>query len=326
LTAVDRKTIPVISAQELGGEVHVACHDLCRPETCGDWIAEAEAKLGPIDVLINNAGVQVVGPTSSTDPARAEEAIRTDLLAPLRLTRAVLPAMLQRRAGTIVDVTSMVALAPTPGMTWYNAAKAGLAAASEALRGELRGTGVHGVTVYPGIIPTDLADKAIALYGHPKVLRWVPTGTTAGLAKRVRGDRPEAGARHLPRVVRDRPLVPGDHSLGDGPLLAAGTRGTAPASGDRIRRRLTCRRTCRPALRPPRRPHLRRRVPRGGARAGGQEARRPRRAHRGRGGGAREPGARRKGPANRTELTAAAVSLSRTLDPLSKAMPADWRR
>jgi len=80
----------------------------------------------------------------------------------------------------------MAALAPTPGMTHYNAAKGGLAAASEALRGELAGTGVHVVTVYPGIIAsTAMAQTAMAKYGPSRAISMFPTGTEETLAALV---------------------------------------------------------------------------------------------------------------------------------------------
>jgi short-subunit dehydrogenase len=110
--------------------------------------------------------------------------LRLNVFTPMRLTRAVLPAMLARRSGAIVDIASMAALAPTPGMHHYNAAKAGIAAASEALRGELRGTGVHVVTVYPGPVTTAMANASFEIYGND--MRWVPTGTAPELARRIR--------------------------------------------------------------------------------------------------------------------------------------------
>ena len=153
-----------------------------------DWLAGAEAALGPIDVLVNNAGVQIIDPTVDVAPEDGEALLRLDLMAPLRLTQAVLPAMLARGAGTIVDVASMAALAPTPGMFHYNAAKAGLAAASESLRGELRGTGVHVVTVYPGVIDTTaMARAGLAKFdASSRVLAWTPRGREDVLATLVR--------------------------------------------------------------------------------------------------------------------------------------------
>ena len=116
----------------------------------------------------------------------------------------------------------MAALAPTPGMYYYNASKAGMAAASEALRGELRGTGVHVVTVYPGIIETDMGKAGLASYHDSKLLALQPRGTTEELARlvvkaverkheRVIYPSTNALARHFPATTRwmmDR-LTPG---------------------------------------------------------------------------------------------------------------------
>jgi short-subunit dehydrogenase len=109
--------------------------------------------------------------------------------------------MIRRGAGTIVDIASMAALAPTPGMTHYNAAKGGLAAASEALRGELAGTGVHVVTVYPGIIAsTAMARTAMAKYGPSRAISMFPTGTEEVLAALVH----RAVRRRQARVIYPR--------------------------------------------------------------------------------------------------------------------------
>jgi short-subunit dehydrogenase len=173
-------------AQSVDVRAHVVTRDLTDVDAATDWLADAEEALGPIDVLVNNAGVQVVGETASIDVELGERSLRLNLFVPLRLTRTVLPSMVARGAGCIVDIASMAALAPTPGMTYYNAGKAGLAAASEALRGELRGSGVHVVTVYPGIIPdTDMGQNGLAAYHESTAVSMQPTGTTAGLADRV---------------------------------------------------------------------------------------------------------------------------------------------
>lgn len=171
-------------ASELGTKTHVVVKDLGDLPACADFLEGAEQALGPVDVLVNNAGVQIVAPADRVDVAQGENLLDVDLKAPLRLTRAVLPGMIARKSGTIVDVASMAALAPTPGMLYYNAAKAGLAAASEALRGELRGTGVHVVTVYPGIIAsTAMAKSALETYGASKWTGRMPTGTEEELAR-----------------------------------------------------------------------------------------------------------------------------------------------
>src|SRR5882757_5620064 len=73
--------------------------DLSNPDGAGAWIAEAEAALGPIDVLVNNAGVQIVEPTDTTSVERGEQLLRLNVFTPMRLTLAVLPGMLARGNG-----------------------------------------------------------------------------------------------------------------------------------------------------------------------------------------------------------------------------------
>src|SRR5262249_3961453 len=135
---------------QLGEHVRAQPADLADPAQASAWLGDAVAAFGEVDVLVNNAGVQIVARTEEIDVAAMRSLFEVDRLSPLALVQAVLPAMLRRRAGTIVNVTSVAGLAPTPGMTHYSAAKAGLAAASECLRGELRDTGINVVTVYPG--------------------------------------------------------------------------------------------------------------------------------------------------------------------------------
>lgn len=181
-----RKELLLALAAELPVKTHVVSQDLSDLPNATAFLGAAEDALGPVDVLVNNAGVQIVGPAATVDVALGEKLLDVDLKAPMRLTRAVLPGMLARKSGVIVDVASMAALAPTPGMFYYNAAKAGLAAASEALRGELRGTGVHVVTVYPGVIDsTAMAKAAIETYGDAKLISKLPVGTEEELARRT---------------------------------------------------------------------------------------------------------------------------------------------
>ena len=187
LTLVARRRDKLESlTQEVDVRCHVVQKDLSTPDNATDFLESAVDALGPVDVLCNNAGIQVIAPTSQVDVERGEMSLRVNLLTPIRLTRAVLPSMIERGHGAIIDIASMAAIAPTPCMTYYNASKAGLAGASEALRGELRGTGVHVVTVYPGIIPsTDMGEKGLASYEHSSMLSLQPTGTTEKLADLV---------------------------------------------------------------------------------------------------------------------------------------------
>jgi short-subunit dehydrogenase len=198
-------------ATSVGGRPQLFTVDLSDPARATGWLAPAEAGLGPIDVLVNNAGVQIVEPAEEQDPAALQAMLNVNLVVPLLLTRAVLPAMLARGSGTLVDVASLAGLAPTPGMWGYNATKGGLAAASESLRGELRGTGVHVVTVYPGPVDTAMARAGYAAYPPTLSTRILPQGTPAELARRVRSAVDLGSARVIyPRsyaIVRYFPTI-----------------------------------------------------------------------------------------------------------------------
>ncbi|MBI2372899.1 MAG: SDR family NAD(P)-dependent oxidoreductase [Deltaproteobacteria bacterium] len=214
LTLVARRTEQLSAiSKSLECESRVVTTDLSSSDGIEAILSEAEGALGPVDVLINNAGVQNIEQTQTADVESGERLLRLNLFTPLRLTRAVLPAMLERKSGTIVDVASMAALAPTPGMFYYNASKAGLAAASESLRGELRGTGVHVVTVYPGIIMTNMGTVGLTKYVSNWAERLQPRGDATTLGRLVvravetRGDRviyPAFNhlARHFPATTR----------------------------------------------------------------------------------------------------------------------------
>ena len=154
-------------------------------ETIGGFLDGAIAKNGAIDVFVNNAGVMDIGPTHELSAEIGQRMLDVCLSAPLRLTRAVLPAMLARRSGTIVQVASVAAFVPPPGGTWYGAAKAGLSAFSETLRVELKGTGVNVLSVYPGPVKTPLADGARATYSESAVIDSMPEGTPEVLAQQV---------------------------------------------------------------------------------------------------------------------------------------------
>jgi len=144
----------------------------------------AESALGSIDVLINNAGVQLfatIGAAGDGDEARA--VMETNFFAPLALTAAVLPAMRDRHRGCIVQVTSLASTMPTPLAGHYAASKAALANATEALRGELRDTGIDVVHVVPGPVDTPMFAEGRAI--ARAIIDRTPRGTADQLARRI---------------------------------------------------------------------------------------------------------------------------------------------
>ena len=116
-----------------------------------------EASHGRIDVLVNNAGYSQSGAVESVPLARTRAQFETNVFGPLRLTQLVLPGMRRRRAGRIVNVSSMGGRLVFPGGGVYHASKYALEALSDALRYELRPFGIAVVLIEPGLIRTNFA-------------------------------------------------------------------------------------------------------------------------------------------------------------------------
>ena len=198
-------------AAELDTETRVEARDLAAgPGEVTGWIEGAESALGPVECLVNNAGIQIIAPLAETDPDGGDRTLEVDLRAPLRLSRELLPGMLERDFGILVHMASIAAFAPTPYMAYYDGAKAGIAAFSESLAGELAGTGVRSVTVYPGPIRTSMGEAGLDAFGHVASARMAPMGTPEGLAQRVRRAMERGRSRVVyPGVYRFFQLFPG---------------------------------------------------------------------------------------------------------------------
>jgi uncharacterized oxidoreductase len=113
-------------------------------------LRQALDALGGLDILVNNAGGVRAGRLEATSQREIEAMLNVDLVAPILLTRAALPVLRESGSAMIVNVTSGIALIGAPFYATYAAAKGGLARFGEALRRELKGEGVHVLTVYPG--------------------------------------------------------------------------------------------------------------------------------------------------------------------------------
>ncbi|MBK7585923.1 MAG: SDR family NAD(P)-dependent oxidoreductase [Myxococcales bacterium] len=201
VTLLARRESPLLALASTAPErSHVIVADLSQDFSPGALFDEAEQALGPCDVLVNNAGVQIVEPAHETSWERGAAVLTVDLLAPLRLTQEALRRMIPRRRGTIVDIASMAALAPTPGMFFYNAAKGGLAGASEGLCVEARRHGVHVVTVYPGPVTSAMEAAGRAAFEPSTAVSLTPTGNSDSLARLVMA----AVERRRARVIYPR--------------------------------------------------------------------------------------------------------------------------
>src|SRR5215207_5634380 len=144
-------------AAELGGTAHAA--DLTDPRQVGGLVERIEAEGGPVDVLVNNAGMEGGGTFDDETAEDLEHLFRLNLLTPAELTRQVLPGMLRRGRGHLVNISSLAGCAVFPGMASYSSSKAGLSQLTAGLRADLRGTSIGTTLVELGPIPTEMLDR-----------------------------------------------------------------------------------------------------------------------------------------------------------------------
>lgn len=144
-------------AAELNGTSYPL--DLGDSAALGGFIERVESDGGPIDVLINNAGIETAELVEDLDEDHIEQLAAVNLVAPQRLTRQVLPGMLSRGSGHIVFTSSVASATPSPGLAAYCASKAGLTRFADALRIEVRKSGVGVTTLHLGPVETGMWER-----------------------------------------------------------------------------------------------------------------------------------------------------------------------
>lgn len=126
-------------------------------------VAHTIHKFGRIDVLVNNAGIGVLGAAEAYSDEQVHNQLKINLCAPIALTRAVLPHMRQQRSGRVLQISSIGGRIGSPALTIYQAAKFGLTGFSEALAREVKPLGIWVTSVEPGGLRTGIfADMASA--------------------------------------------------------------------------------------------------------------------------------------------------------------------
>jgi short-subunit dehydrogenase len=140
--------------EKLGAEVHVMTCDVSKPEQVEHLITSARQHFGRIDILVNNAGTISVGPLLSLTPEDFREAMDVIFWGTVNPTLAVLPAMVERGRGRIVNVTSVGGKVSMPHMLPYSCAKFASVGFSEGLHAELGRFGIHVLTAVPGLMRT----------------------------------------------------------------------------------------------------------------------------------------------------------------------------
>src|SRR4051812_19336954 len=185
-----------------------------RPIVCDlldrEQLDAAAAAAGPVDVLVNNAGIGWAGPLSEADPDTLERLVRVNLLAPMLMTRALLPGMLERGRGHVVNVGSIVGLVGAKREAGYASTKGGLAAFTDSLRQELADRPVTVSLVTPGAIETAFFERRGQPYDRRFPRRISADRVAEAIVDAIAKDRAEGFApRWMAFPPRFHSLLPG---------------------------------------------------------------------------------------------------------------------
>ena len=140
--------------------VHIRKTNLADPAQLRELLAWLDREQLEVDLLINNAGLGDSGPFAKSDPDRNKEMTVVNVETLTLVTRHLLPQMIANRRGGILNVSSSAGFLPIPGSAVYAATKAYVTSFSEALRAELRGTGVSVCALCPGPVATEFQEVA----------------------------------------------------------------------------------------------------------------------------------------------------------------------
>ncbi len=223
-----------LSRRSLGSTTQVC--DVADGEAFRDTLADLEAHRGRIDILVNNAGVDLMLPAPGGNVGTVRQVFDVNFFSTVTGTLAVLPGMVDRGAGVVVNVSSDSARAPEPGQGAYAASKAAISTFSESVAHEVASRGVSVHVLYPGWVPT-----AMGLSGNedggslpPKMVRRTADGVAALVADRMGGPRIDINAAWLPLLApMARTFAPVAYQKAMRRLATTGSRDRAagPSSG-----------------------------------------------------------------------------------------------
>jgi NAD(P)-dependent dehydrogenase (short-subunit alcohol dehydrogenase family) len=144
------------AARALGVKALAVALDVSRPDSVTQAVRHVTATLGPVGVLVNNAGIAESAPFAKTDPELWERHLRVNVTGPYLLTREILPGMLKRHWGRVINIASLAGLFGSPYVTAYTASKHALVGLTRALAMEVGGTGITVNAICPGYVATDM--------------------------------------------------------------------------------------------------------------------------------------------------------------------------
>ena len=204
--------------------------DVTKRESFADFLAQVEERLGPLDVIINNAGIMPLGDFVDEDDATATRMIDINLHGVIFGMKLALPGMLRRNTGHIINIASQAGKAGFPGGATYCATKHAVVGLSEAVRAETRETDIEVSCVMPAVVntelgsglvesrgvkvsqPEDVATEIVRALEYPKFDVFVPRGT--GVVYQVTGVLPRVAREGIARAMKaDQVLANHDKSV-----------------------------------------------------------------------------------------------------------------
>jgi NAD(P)-dependent dehydrogenase (short-subunit alcohol dehydrogenase family) len=183
------------AADDLGPDCVGIPADVTDPESLRSFVDSVEDQLGPLDVMVNNAGIMPTGPLSEEGEAIARKTVEINVLGVISGTKRALQTMVPRGRGVVVTLASMAGETPMPGLATYNASKFGALGFTLATRAEVADAGVDVVAILPAIVNTELASGTHGITGIDNV---DPEDVAEAIVAEVRRSRPRARV-YVPR-------------------------------------------------------------------------------------------------------------------------------
>ncbi len=185
------------SAESADGVTMLAC-DVTNDESVAKLVDEVLAKAGRIDLLVNNAGVGLLGGAEESSTAQAQALFDVNVFGVIRVTSAVLPAMRRQGKGRIVNLSSVLGLIPAPYSALYASTKHAIEGYSESLDHEMRTFGIRVVLVEPAYTRTSFEENLVRPDRLLDIYNSARTGMNGVLRKAIEtGDTPEVVARTI---------------------------------------------------------------------------------------------------------------------------------
>lgn len=185
----------VRAAAEIGTDVEAVRVDITDEQSFVAFLAVAEGRFGPLDILINNAGIMPIAPFLEESTSLSKRVLDINVAGPMIGMRAALPGMIARGHGHIVNVASMAGTAPIPGGLSYGASKAAVISMTETARVEFAKSGVSFTCVLPSFTNTELVSGT---FGTKFVRNLEPEEVAEGIIGAIAGRKPDV---YLPGIL-----------------------------------------------------------------------------------------------------------------------------